>query len=187
MSRPNVSSLGTLSSLSKMGSQAASGSLAAVGGVGAVHNAGGGGGGSHHSSSPSRVAGAQSDAQTRHVIGSHHHEFLAFSLPSTGVYLRLVDSACGHLMSLLSRCRFKEIPLDLLRHRWDGGVAGEDSISLAKRSRGEFGGVLPGTTRKWKSFSGLTFDWTLGECVASGIVELFDTGSVGKGIRARSR
>ena len=110
---------------------------------------------------------------------------LAFSLPSTGSYLRLANSARVHLMSFLSRCKFKEAPVDLLRHRWDGGVAGPDPVSQAKRARGEFAGVLPGATRKWRTYHGLKFEWVLGECVAAGLLELFETGTVGRGVRVR--
>jgi hypothetical protein len=78
----------------------------------------------------------------------------------------------------------------VLRERWDGGAAesGNNSNSseanAARRNRGEFAGVLPGRTRKWKQFYGITFEWILGECVGAGLVEVFDTGSVGRGVRA---
>ena len=75
--------------------------------------------------------------------------------------------------------------MDLLRHRWDGGVAGQDPISQAKRARGEFAGVLPGATRKWRTYHGLRFEWVLGECVAAGLLELFETGTIGRGVRVR--
>jgi hypothetical protein len=44
--------------------------------------------------------------------------------------------------------------------------------------------VLPGRTRKWKDFHGLKFEWVLAECLGAGLVEVFETGSVGLGVRA---
>ena len=71
----------------------------------------------------------------------------------------------------------------MLRERWDGGIAGDDAAARSRKARGEFTRVLPGRTRKWKQFYGLAFDWVLGECVGAGMVELFETGSVGKAAR----
>ena len=50
-------------------------------------------------------------------------------------------------------------------------------------ARGEYFGVLPGRTKKWKEFYGLSFDWLLAEAVSTALVELFETGSVGRGVR----
>lgn len=104
-----------------------------------------------------------------------------------GPYLRLVTSARQQLVSLLSKIspKHKEAPLSVLRERWDGGAASEYTpVRSSTRSvRGEFDGVLPGQTRKWKQYYGLRFEWVLEECVGGGIVEVFDTGSVGVGVR----
>lgn len=158
-SRPGEAMRGTLTSLDSI-SRAASGSLAAVGGEGAVHAVGGSGGGIR-------------------AVGSG--EF-SLAVPGTGPYLKLIANARTHLLSLLSKSKFREAPETLLRQRWDGGVdrVGEDG----KRMRGEFAGVLPGRTRKWKQFYGMSFDWILGEAVGAGMVEVFETGSVGRGVRA---
>jgi len=75
------------------------------------------------------------------------------------------------------------MPLDMLRERWDGGIAANDEATKAKRYRGEWKGVLPARSRKWREFWGLRFDWVLDEAVGSGLVEGFETGSVGKGVR----
>ncbi|TKA60103.1 hypothetical protein B0A49_08103, partial [Cryomyces minteri] len=75
-------------------------------------------------------------------------------------------------------------PRELLRERWSGGVAGEDAASRARRARGDLGAMLPGRTKKWKDFYGLEFDWVLEECLGSGLVDVFETGSVGLGVRA---
>ena len=167
-STPGEGSRGTMTSLNSI-SRAASGSLAAVGGEGAVHAAGGSGGG----------------------IGGPGAGELSLAIPGTGPYLKLVAEARAHLRSLLSRSsRSREAPESVLRERWDGGAAesGNNSNSseanAARRNRGEFAGVLPGRTRKWKQFYGITFEWILGECVGAGLVEVFDTGSVGRGVRA---
>ncbi|KAI9732055.1 MAG: hypothetical protein M1818_007650 [Claussenomyces sp. TS43310] len=160
-SRPGDGSRGTATSLQAV-SRAASGSLAAVGGEGAVHAAGGSGGGA-----PLPGFGD-----------------FSLSLPGTGPFLKLLAGARAHLVSLLSKSKFREAPEDLLRERWDGGIAGGDAAAEARRNRREYAGVLPGKTRKWKQFYGLTFEWTLEECVGAGMIEVFDTGSVGRGIRA---
>jgi Serine-threonine protein kinase 19 len=106
------------------------------------------------------------------------------SVPNLGSYLRLINDARAHLLELLGRSRHREAQLHLLRERWDGAVESDCRVSNAKRLRGEFSGVLPGRTKKWKQFYGLNFDWVLEECLGAGLVELFNTGSVGHGIRA---
>jgi hypothetical protein len=161
-SRPGDGSRGTMTSLNSI-SKAASGSIAAVGGEGAVHNSGGSGGGA------------------RPLAGTGD---LSLALPSTGPFLKLVANARAHLLSLLGKSKFKEAPESLLRQRWDGGIAADDAQSTARRNRGEFAGVLPGRTKKWKQFYGISFEWILGECVGAGLVEVFDTGSIGRGVRA---
>ena len=179
---------GTLASLVAVGSQQASGSLGAIGGSDAFHVAGGGGGGLYHRQSPSK---SESISAKSRVLGAPRAlnrnvpSEVEFSLPSIGSYLRLLRLSRAHLMSLLSKSKFKEAPVDLLRERWDGGVATDDSIPGRTKARGDYRGVLPGNTRKWKYFHGLSFEWVLGECLGSGLVELFETGSVGKGVRAR--
>ncbi|THC98701.1 hypothetical protein EYZ11_001835 [Aspergillus tanneri] len=110
-----------------------------------------------------------------------HSATLFLSLPNTGPYLRLLAAGRAHLLSLLKKS--PEIPLDLLRDRWDGAVESEKSFSVAKRARGEFAGVLPGRTKKWKELYGMNFRWVLEEAIGAGLVEIFDTGSVGPGIR----
>ncbi|KAL4946328.1 hypothetical protein BDV06DRAFT_182743 [Aspergillus oleicola] len=108
---------------------------------------------------------------------------LYLSLPNTGPYLKLLGSARTHLLKLLRKSSSGEAPLTLLRDRWDGAVESERSFSVAKRARGEFAGILPGQTSKWKNFYGMSFRWILEEAVGAGLVEVFDTGSVGPGVR----
>lgn len=184
-SRPDASSLGTLTSLSRVAHQEASGSLGAVGGESAFHDAGGGGGGSLNHQRASAQGETSTSGQLALDSASIHdgNAQLYFSLPNMGSYLRLVSSARKSLMSLLAKSRYKEAPLDLLRERWNGGIATDDPPSRARQARGEFAGVLPGNTRKWKYFYGINFEWVLRECLGSGLVELFETGSVGKGVR----
>lgn len=158
-SRPGDGSRGTLISLDSI-SKAASGSLAAVGGEGAVHSAGGTGGGAN--------------PQT----GS-----FSLAIPSIGPFLKLLMSARSHLVSLLSKSKFREAPQDMLRERWDGGISGDDIASEARKNRGQFTGVLPGRTRKFKQFYGLSFEFILEECVGAGLIEVFETRSVGRGVR----
>ncbi|KAJ9630677.1 hypothetical protein H2203_001200 [Taxawa tesnikishii (nom. ined.)] len=170
LSRPGAFSLGASASVATSGSRAATGTLAAVGGSGAVHESGGGGRGLH----------AASRVNVR-VTGD-----LTFSLPAMGVYLRLLTEAKAHLLQLIAKSspKYKETPRDILRERWDGGIPVDDAANRAKRARGEWVGVLPGKTKKWKNFYGMEFNWILEECLGGGAVECFETGSVGLGVRA---
>ncbi len=160
-STPGDGSRGTMVSINSI-SRAASGSLEAVGGEGAVHAVGGSGGG---------------------IKASGKGEYTV-AIPSMGPFLKVLTDGRAHFLSLLSKSKFREAPESLLRQRWEGGVSPEDATSTARRNRGEFAGVSPGRTRKWKHFYGMTFEWILGECVGAGLVEVFETGSIGRGIRA---
>jgi hypothetical protein len=157
------------SSLANSWNTAATGTLAATGGPSAVHSNGGGG------------RGLLSTKPSSH----HQPQTLTFSLPFTGAYLRLLTEARTHLLSLLTKSspKYKESTKEMLRERWDGGIPLEDAQSKAKRARGEWNGVLPGKTKKWKNFYGMEFQWILEECLGSGGVECFKTGSVGLGVR----
>lgn len=84
---------------------------------------------------------------------------------------------------MIAKSKFKEIALYLLRERWEGGISANDAAAKAKKYRGEFSGVLPSRTRKWKQYHGLSFEWVLAECLGGGLIELFETGSVGKAAR----
>ena len=175
-----AASAGSLTSLSSV-SRAASGSMAAVGGEDAIHAAGGGGKGEGIRRSNSQCCTGSAE-NPRQML--EYGEKLQVALPNTGPYLRLSAAARSHLMSLLLRCKYREMPLYLLRERWDGGISGDDPAAKAKRYRGEFAGILPNRTRKWKQFYGLTFDWVLAECLGAGLLEVFETGSVGRAVRA---
>jgi hypothetical protein len=108
---------------------------------------------------------------------------LFLSLPNTGPYLKLLGTGRDHLMALLKKSKSGEAPVSLLRDRWDGAVESERSFSVAKRARGEFSGILPGKTKKWKDLYGMSFRWVLEEAIGAGLIEIFDTGSVGPGAR----
>ncbi|KAL5391432.1 hypothetical protein DPSP01_001300 [Paraphaeosphaeria sporulosa] len=151
---------GSLSALSTAGSRHASGSIGAVGGASATQHMHGGTG--------------------QRMVSTTYYNF---SLPNTGSHTKLIVEARTHFLSLLKRSKYREAPLDLLRERWDGGILGKEEIADKKKARGEFAGILPGRTKKWKQFHGLRFEWILEECVGAGLVELFETGSVGKAAR----
>ncbi|CRK13066.1 hypothetical protein BN1723_009920 [Verticillium longisporum] len=146
-------------------SRAASGSIGAVGGIGALQNAGG-------SSGASRLGRGGISPEPEYRIAA----------PGHGSYLKLVSAAVEHLMSLLSRSKYGEMPEYLLRERWDGGIASDDARKM-RRARGEFTGVLPWQTKKWREFYGLEFGWVLAEAMGTGRLEVFETGSVGRGVR----
>nr|POE63411.1 hypothetical protein CFP56_04314 [Quercus suber] len=160
------------SSISKAGSSAATGTLAAIGGVGAIHESG--------------ASGSVLSGRGQYTRPSTLAQTMTFSLPRTGAYLALLTQSRVHLLALLKLLspRYKEATQEVLREKWDGNVLG-DRTSQQKRARGEWSGVLPGKTKRWREFYGLTFDFVLAECVGSGLVEIFDTGSVGMGVRGR--
>jgi hypothetical protein len=160
----------TLMSLETV-ARAASGSIGAVGGDGAVHAAGGSGGGRGDGSKDSRAAKAVS---------------YSVAVPGAGTFLKLASAALAHLTDLLAKhSRHREGTETWLRNRWDGGLAADEVRIAARKARGEYIGVLPGRTRKWRDFSGLAFDWVLAEALGAGVVEVFETGSVGRGVRLR--
>ena len=174
LSRPGCTSQGTLTSISSI-SKAVSGSLAAVGGENAICGAGGSGSVQRSSS----ISQSEQYPYVSHMEGVD----LKVSLPGTGSYLRLLTSARSHLLSLITKSKFREIPLYLLQERWNGGISADDPAAKAKKYRGEFSGVSPHRTRKWKQFYGLSFDWVLAECLGAGLLEVFETGSVGRAAR----
>lgn len=151
---------GSLAFLSTAGSRHASGSLGAVGGASATQHMHGGTG-------------------QRTAIAINYN----FSLPNTGTHTKLIIESRMHLLSLLKKSKYKEAPLEVLRERWDGGILGKEDIAEKKKARGEFAGILPGRTKKWKQFHGLRFEWVLEECIGAGLVEVFETGSVGRAAR----
>ncbi|KAF7596167.1 hypothetical protein BBP40_003066 [Aspergillus hancockii] len=124
------------------------------------------------------LSDAESSSRSR-----FHVTTLFLSVPNTGPYLRLLCAGRAHLLSLLKRSSSSEVPLHLLRDRWDGAVESDKSFSVAKRIRGENAGILPGRTKKWKELCGMNFRWVLEEALGAGLIETFDTGSVGPGVR----
>lgn len=173
---PVLASPGTSTSILSI-ARAASGSVAAVGGEGAIYAAGGRGG-IRRSNSEFVI---QSDQNSQHTFSEG--ENFKMSVPGAGSYLKLLTAARSHLISLIMVSKFKEMPLYLLRERWDGGISANDSAAKAKKYRGEFSGVLPSRTRKWKQFYGLSFDFVLAECLGGGLLEVFETRSVGRAAR----
>ncbi|KAL2154931.1 hypothetical protein VTH82DRAFT_3607 [Thermothelomyces myriococcoides] len=150
--------------------RAAAGTAAAVGGEGVLHAAGGTG---------VRNLGPVAEE----LAGGGGGEF-SVAVPGSGVFLKLASAALEHLADLLRRSPYREMSESDLREKWDGGVVGDgDSIAQAKKARGEFAGVMPGRTKKWKEFHGLAFDWVLREAVGAGMVEVFETQTVGRGVR----
>ncbi|THX51334.1 hypothetical protein D6D06_07434 [Aureobasidium pullulans] len=174
-SLPGTASSPGSSSLANSWSTAATGTLAATGGSSAVHLNGGGGRGLHLSTSSS----------SSKLSSAKQPQTLTFSLPNTGAYLQTLTEARTHLLSLLTKSspKYKESTKEMLRERWNGGIPLDDMQSKAKRARGEWNGVLPGKTKKWKQFYGMEFEWILEECLGGGGVECFKTRSVGLGVR----
>ena len=172
--------LNTMTSIASI-SKSASGSVAAVGGEGAVHNSGGGGLGGLGRSSDHYAPLSQADT-SRQLL--KEGEELQLSLPNTGPFLRLLTSARTHFMSLLSKSKYNEAPLYLLRERWDGAIDTNSPAAKFAKGKGAFSDILPGRTRKWKMLHGLKFDWIVAECLGAGLIEVFNTRSVGLGVKA---
>lgn len=154
----------SLSAISSSGSRHAAGSLDAVGGQYATQH----------------MHGGTPLSPRAPLTGT-----FSFSLPHTGMHIKLLVDARAHLLTILRKTKSKAAPLATLRERWDGGVAGTSTAEREsrKRARREYTGVLPGRTKKWKTFYGMRFEWVLEECVGAGLVELFETGSVGRAAR----
>ncbi|KAF9883188.1 hypothetical protein FE257_003875 [Aspergillus nanangensis] len=76
-----------------------------------------------------------------------HAATLFLSLPNTGPYLGVLGAGRAHLLSLLRRSISNEVPLTLLRDRWDGAVETNRSFSVAKRVRGEPRTSTPSTAK----------------------------------------
>ncbi|GAB0132185.1 hypothetical protein EsDP_00000628 [Epichloe bromicola] len=85
------------------------------------------------------------------------------ALPGHGRYLKLADGAVDWVREALGRTTWGEGPEAWLRERFEGNG-------------------LYGT--RWKDFWGVEWEWVLGHAAGLGVVEVFDTGSVGKGVRA---
>jgi hypothetical protein len=160
----------SLASVSSAGSRAATGTLAAVGGAGAVHDSGGSG------SRGIRSSGLASSKQRE----------MTFAMPGTGIYLKLLVAARQHFLHILKSIspRHREATMEILKEKWEGNTP-NDPVNRLKRERGEWAGVLPGKTKRWREFYGMRFECVLAECVGAGLVELFDTGAVGMAVRGR--
>ena len=107
-------------------------------------------------------------------------EKLQPTLPRVGPFLHLIEESRRHLLYLLGRSKRGEAPAYLLRERWDGGITSKSTYGLSKDP---FALELPAKRPKWRNFYGMSFDWVLAECLGAGLIEAFDTGTVGLGIR----
>ncbi|KJZ73552.1 hypothetical protein HIM_07108 [Hirsutella minnesotensis 3608] len=146
-------------------SRFASGTVSAVGGSQAIHLAGGGGGAPtltrpSASSPPASVVGAASSSTASPSSGLPGFRI---SLPGHGRYLKLAEGAVEWVRETLGKTKWGEAPETWLRERFEGGG-------------------LYGT--RWKEFWGIEWQWVAGQAVGLGVVEMFETGAVGKGVRA---
>lgn len=137
----------------------ASGTVSAVGGQNAIHLAGGGGGGGGKGNGDATSRRRRDDPGR----GSGGGGMYRIAVPGHGRCLKLADDAVAWVRDVLGKTKWGEGPESWLRERFEG--------------RGFYG-------TRWKDFWGLEWDWVLGEAVGVGAVEVFDTGSVGKGVRA---
>ncbi|KAI5297034.1 hypothetical protein KEM55_005243 [Ascosphaera atra] len=138
------------------------------------------------SSSPSSTPPATAAAAER-ITSKPAQKFrdtsMFLSIPNLGAYFRLLSAARTRLLAMLKKSSFNEAPLYLLRDRWNGAVEVSTPHEVAKRIRGESTGVLPGRTKMWKELYGLNFRWCLEEALGAGLIEIFETGSVGPAVR----
>ncbi|KAF4984173.1 hypothetical protein FZEAL_571 [Fusarium zealandicum] len=88
---------------------------------------------------------------------------LRIAIPGHGRHLKLASGAVDWVREALGRTRWGEGPESWLKERFEGG--------------GLYG-------PRWKEFWGVEWTWVLGEAVGLGVVEVFETGSVGRGVRA---
>ncbi|KAM0462919.1 hypothetical protein ACHAPV_003042 [Trichoderma viride] len=85
------------------------------------------------------------------------------AVPGHGRYLKLAEGAVDWLREMLDKTKWGEAPENWFRERFEGG--------------GLYG-------LRWKDFWGVAWEWVLGQAAGLGIVEVFETGSVGRGVRA---
>lgn len=88
---------------------------------------------------------------------------LKIAIPGHGRYLKLAAAGVEWVREMLGRTKWGECPESWLKERFEGG--------------GLYG-------PRWKDFWGVEWAWVLGEAVGLGMVEVFETRSVGKGVRA---
>ncbi|KJK78789.1 hypothetical protein H634G_05603 [Metarhizium anisopliae BRIP 53293] len=88
---------------------------------------------------------------------------LRIAVPGHGRFLKLADAAVDWVREALGKTKWGEGPESWLKERFEGNG-------------------LYGT--RWKEFWGVEWEWVLGQAVGLGVVEVFETGSVGKGVRA---
>ncbi|CAM1506779.1 Fc.00g064200.m01.CDS01 [Cosmosporella sp. VM-42] len=108
------------------------------------------------------AGGSGGGAPTLTHSPSHASSF-RISIPGHGRYLKLAEAAVDWVRETLGTTKWGEGPESWLRERFEGG--------------GLYGG-------RWKEFWGVEWDWVLGEAIGLGVVEVFETGSVGRGVRA---
>ncbi|KAF5022935.1 hypothetical protein F66182_5001 [Fusarium sp. NRRL 66182] len=94
---------------------------------------------------------------------SHTSSGLRVAVPGHGRHLKLASATVDWVRDALRRTRWGEGPESWLRERFEGG--------------GLYG-------PRWKEFWGVEWAWVLEEAVGLGVVEVFETGSVGRGVRA---
>mgnify|MGYP005987326355 CR=1 FL=1 len=112
------------------------------------------------------LAGGGGGAPTlRHGSGGNLDDETGFriSVPGHGRYLKLAEGVVDWIREALSRTKWGEGPEEWLKERFEGGG-------------------LYGT--RWKSFWGVEWEWAIGQAVGLGVVEVFNTRSVGRGVRA---
>lgn len=109
------------------------------------------------------LAGGGGGAPTLTRADSQASSTFRVSIPGHGRYLKLAEAAVEWVRETLGKTKWGEGPESWLRERFEGG--------------GLYGG-------RWREFWGVEWEWVLGEAVGLGVVEVFETGSVGRGVRA---
>ncbi len=151
--------------------RAASGTVGAVGGEGAVHAAGGSGGrvGGRPRRRPAAVAGRAGERGLHQARGGGAGAPRRRAGESRPTARR--PRRCSARSGTAASCSTTTTTTAAARRRPRSGRAASSPASA------------PGRTKKWKEFYGLNFDWLLAEAAGAGLVELFETGSVGRGVR----
>lgn len=100
---------------------------------------------------------------THYSSSSSSSTDLKIAIPGHGRYLKLAASGIDWLREALGKTKWGECPESWLKERFEGG--------------GLYG-------PRWKEFCGVEWEWVIGEAIGLGVVEIFETKSVGRGVRA---
>ena len=107
-----------------------------------------------------------------------------FAMPHLARYVNLVQASVSHFLSLVPKAS-REAVLHGMREKWV--VGGAISRALGRTRKGPSSVVALHKQHRWRELFGIEFDFVLREALGKGLITLFETGSVGQGIRLTGR